>query len=118
MARKASATYTEKVTGPRKKKQHEDASSDIFQTILNSSLPIEEKRPKRLANEVFNLLIAGSLTTSKTAAIAVYHILENPEVCKRLKTELSVAIPDKYTMPDVRTLQTLPMLVRKFMPLR
>ena len=75
-------------------------SKDLFQTILASGLPFEEKYPKRMAKEVFNLLIAGSLTTSKTAGVAVYHILDNPEVCKRLRTELLEAIPDKSAMPE------------------
>lgn len=110
MAGKAFARYSEQGKGLRERPQDE-TSKDIFETILESSLPIEEKRPKRMANEVFNLLIAGSLTTSKTAVVAVYHILDNPEVCGRLRTELIEAIPDKHTMPSVKTLQNLPMLV-------
>ena len=84
---------------------------DIFETILSSDLSAKEKAPKRMANEVFNLLIAGSLTTSKTAVVAVYHILDNPDVHKKLRTELLEAIPNKHNMPSVKALQKLPMLV-------
>ena len=111
MAGQAFASYCEQANGLQSKSQ-EETSKDIFETILASNIPLEEKHPKRMANEVFNLLIAGSLTTSKTAVVAVYHILDNPEVCKRLRTELFEAIPDKNAMPSVKDLEKLPMLVR------
>lgn len=110
MAGRASTTCSKQADSLRAK-PHEESSKDIFETILASNLPIEEKQPKRMANEVFNLLIAGSLTTSKTAVVAVYHVLDNPEVCECLRMELLEAIPDPHTIPSVKTLQKLPMLV-------
>lgn len=85
---------------------------DIFDTLLSSDLPLAEKQPNRMANEVYNLLVAGSFTTSKTSSIAVYHVLANPDFHERLKQELESAIPDPLAMPDVKTLQRLPLLVR------
>lgn len=79
--------------------------------ILSSSLPLAEKQPRRMANEVYNLLVAGGLTTSKTASIAVYHILANPDIHKRLKKELVIAMPDPAVLPDVKTLKALRLLV-------
>ncbi|MCJ1386032.1 hypothetical protein MMC17_009157 [Xylographa soralifera] len=109
MANKALVSDAEKADSVSEKMQ-EKTTKDIFETILSSDLPLEEKRPKRIANEVFNLLIAGSLTTSKTAVVAVYHLLDNPEVHQRLKMELLEAIPNRHTMLDVKTLQKLPIL--------
>lgn len=110
MADQAFSAYAEKIdTVPEKPSQ--DKEKDIFDTILSSNLPIQEKRPKRMANEVFNLLVAGSLTTSKTAAIGTFHVLANPDIYKRLQAELREAITDNEAMPPVKTLQRLPLLV-------
>lgn len=115
MATKAFSDYSEEAN--RKLEMPQEATTkDIFETILSSSLPFKEKQPKRMANEVFNLLIAGSLTTSKTAVVAMYHILDNPEVYKCLKAELLSEIRDKHALPNVKTLQKLPMLVMRCYP--
>ncbi|KAI1180231.1 cytochrome P450 [Nemania sp. FL0916] len=88
----------------------EDDQKDIFETILASTLPLKQKQPKRMANEVFNLLIAGSLTTSKTAMVAVFHLLDNPSMLQKLRTELLVVMPDRSESLDIKTLQKLPIL--------
>lgn len=89
-----------------------DGKEDIFETILTSDLPPEEKTPKRMANEVFNLLVAGSLTTAKTATYGIFHVLANPDIYERARAELKEAIPDNKSMPSLKTLQKLPVLVR------
>lgn len=91
-----------------------DEDRDIFQTILESDLPPKEKSPKRMAHEIYNLLFAGSISTSRIATLAVYHILANPSVHEKLRSELFGAIPNANQMPSVRELKKLPVLVRKF----
>jgi cytochrome P450/NADPH-cytochrome P450 reductase len=110
MADKAFTAHVER-SNATSERPLENEAKDIFETILSSDLPIGEKRPKRMANEVFNLLVAGSLTTSKTATIAVFHVLSNPDIYRRLQAELKEAILDPKSMPPVKTLQKLPLLV-------
>ena len=115
MASRAFVSLAERAHGLLGKPQ-EETPKGLFQTNLSSDLPAEEKQPRRIVNEIFNLLIAGNLTTSKTAAIAVYHLLANPEANKQLRIELLEAILDKNTMPSVAVLQKLPMLVCVLLP--
>ena len=93
------------------KKPLEEIRKDIFDTILSTDLPVNEKQPKRIADKVYNLLVACSLTTLKTAVIAFCHVLGNPKTYQRFRKELSEAISNKNVVPGVKTLQKLPVLV-------
>jgi cytochrome P450 len=73
-------------------------------------LPTEEKTRKRLQDEAFVLTGAGGLSTAHFLAIATFHLLNNPEMMKRLKLELETAIPDPKKMPPLPELEKLPFL--------
>lgn len=71
--------------------------------MLNGKLSNEDKGVGRLTDEAQTLVIAGSETVAWPMAVATYHLLSNHPLLRKLKTELSVAIPD----PDMSTLQTI-----------
>ena len=83
----------------------------IFENILSSSLPPEEKEEERLAQEGFVNIVAGSETTSRILSLATFHILDNAWVLERLKEELSTAVPEARSEPSLETVEKLPWLV-------
>lgn len=87
----------------------------VFQSILSSQLPDEEKRRDRLAQDGFIIIVAGSDTISKILTSATFHILDNKSALLRLQQELREAIPDPKVDVDSRYLEKLPWLVSYFM---
>ncbi|KIA75656.1 hypothetical protein HK57_00589 [Aspergillus ustus] len=75
------------------------AHRTIFHEILDSKLPPEEKTLPRLADEAAVTLAAGTLTTAWDLTVAMYHIVADPSIARKLRAELVDAIPD----PDVHT---------------
>lgn len=89
----------------------QDNSRNLYHALLSSSLPPEEKEAKRMAHEGFEILLAGSDTTARTMGIAFYHVMANPYVGKRLKTELETVMINPHGQVDLRKLEALPWLV-------
>ena len=83
----------------------------LFEALMLSRLPEEEKRPKRMAHEGFEVILGGSDTTARTMGIAFYHIVANKDISLRLRRELEEAIPDPYGRVDLKTLESLSWLV-------
>ncbi|KAL3427893.1 cytochrome P450 [Phlyctema vagabunda] len=83
----------------------------IFHEILfKSSLPSHEKSAERLNNEALTLISAGIETTTWTLSLAMFHILNNPEILKKLKEEILTVWPQVDSPPNWSTLETLPYL--------
>ncbi|XDG09712.1 hypothetical protein ABKA04_009327 [Annulohypoxylon sp. FPYF3050] len=72
----------------------ERVKSTIFEGILSSSLPPEEKTDERLASEAQLVVFAGEGTTAHTLTCCLYQLLANPMEVQRLKKELAGAIPN------------------------
>lgn len=66
----------------------QDRAPNIFQELLNSDVPAEEKSITRLADEGITLLGAGTHTTSHVLSNIVYHILANPNILQTIQKEL------------------------------
>jgi len=66
----------------------------IFHELLSSKLPPQEKSLDRLADDALITVAAGTITTAHTLCVAVFYILSNPSIIKKLKHELRGAIPD------------------------
>ncbi|OQE88987.1 hypothetical protein PENNAL_c0015G00095 [Penicillium nalgiovense] len=86
--------WIDKVREIRASNNPERLKSTVFEGILNSSLPPEEKTDIRLASEAQLIVFAGEGTTAHALMCALFHLLANPEELAKLKTELSEAIPD------------------------
>ncbi|KAE8552457.1 hypothetical protein TMatcc_002504 [Talaromyces marneffei ATCC 18224] len=65
------------------------APGTIFQALLDSDLPPEEKSADRLQDEAQTLVGAGSETTAKTLTIATFYLLQNKSMLEKLHEELS-----------------------------
>ncbi|KAI0893426.1 cytochrome P450 [Annulohypoxylon nitens] len=88
----------------------ESSHLTIFHEILFSKLPPEELTPQRLHDQAIDFLGAGIMSTGWALGVTSYHILANPEIERRLKAELSNAIPDPDEIPPWMELEKLPYL--------
>ena len=62
------------------------------------------------SNEVFADSLIYTDTTANTLAALTYHLLSNPEILKKLKVELSKAVPDPESTLELSQLEALPYL--------
>ena len=86
------------------------AHPTLFHEILQSNLPDSDKSTMRLTDEAQIVVGAGTLTTSWTLSVAVYHLLASPPVLRKLKLELVAAIPDPNATVSLAELEKLPYL--------
>jgi cytochrome P450 len=102
---------TKIVEGRREKEAKKEPHKNIFEELNDSDLPPQEKTIDRLNEEGFALILAGGDTSSLTLAYISFHLLDNPEILKELKVELSEAIPDPDRPITWQELEQLPFLV-------
>jgi cytochrome P450 len=87
------------------------SNATVFDSILDSDLPDEEKETERLWQEAQVICIAGTETTAWALSVLTFYLLSNPEVMAKLRTELDSAIPDISARVASRDLEKLPYLV-------
>ncbi|KAL2130930.1 hypothetical protein VTI74DRAFT_5755 [Chaetomium olivicolor] len=102
--------WLEQVENIRKSPNPERVKNTIFEGILSSKLPAEEKTNARLAHESQLVVFAGQGTTAYTLSAVHYELLAHPDMYQRLKAELINAIPDRSQIPSYSQLETLPYL--------
>ena len=83
----------------------------IFNHLLLSKLPAEEKTQKRLGEEAFSIIAAGGETVARTLTIATYHLLANPATLEKLRVELRAFLPDTSSNLSLENAEKLPWLV-------
>ncbi|KAK5745322.1 hypothetical protein LTR17_001483 [Elasticomyces elasticus] len=81
-----------------------ESMSDLFHTVLASRLRDDEKKEARLAHEGVEALLAGSITSPRILVRAIYHILADPLLVKRVKEEVRRIMPDSETVPELQVL--------------
>ena len=82
----------------------------IYHEILDSKLPPVEKDLDRLSKEGITQVSAGTMTTSWSISVAVYHTLADPVILRKLRTELQSAIPNLSEPTPLAVLESLPYL--------
>lgn len=83
----------------------------VFQEILDSKLPDEEKTISRLAQDGGTVVGAGTVTTAWALSVATFYLVSQPTTLEKLKTELQSAIPDPFAKAlDLVTIERLPYL--------
>lgn len=88
-----------------------DNNQTIFHEILNNpNLPASEKEAKRIWQDGYVTVVAGTLTTADALTWAVYGLLADPQSLRTLKEELATAFPDPNASPALLTLENLPYL--------
>ena len=90
---------------------HSEVShTTVFKEMLDSDLPPAEKSVERLYQDGFALVTAGMETMSYALQLAIFHVLNNPAVHKKLCDELLTNIPDPAYIPHEIELEKLPYL--------
>jgi cytochrome P450 len=89
----------------------DNSENTVFHSLLmNSNVPDSDKTDDRMAEEARILLLGGTDTTAMTLSATTYHILANPSIFKKLKAELTQAIPDPDSLPVSSQIEALPYL--------
>jgi cytochrome P450 len=84
----------------------------VFQTLLDSDLPEQEKSAQRLQDEGQSVVGAGSETTAKALSVITFHLLNDKRKLQRLREELkSASIVDLNSPGLISRLEKLPYLV-------
>ncbi|RAK96671.1 cytochrome P450 [Aspergillus ibericus CBS 121593] len=82
----------------------------IFQKLTDPSLPAEERSLRRVQDEVFTLLGAGTETTASTLMVMIYHVSRNESIRDKLRTELKQVMPTPTSAVTWTELEKLPYL--------
>jgi len=86
-------------------------STTIFHTLLESDLPLSEKTTTRLTEEGITLVGAASHTVAWTLTVGSFHILSNPSILSRMRSELSRVEREGETLNSILSqLEKLPFL--------
>ena len=86
------------------------AEGTIFQALLDSDLPSEEKTADRLQDEGQILIGAGSETTAKSLSIITFYLLDDKQKLEKLRTELKTVMPTPTSSVKLTALEQLPYL--------
>lgn len=78
--------------------------------IADPELPPSEKELRRLQDEAQLVVAAGITTVGWALSVGAFHILDKPEIFKRLRAELEEAIPDPNQELHWADLEKLPYL--------
>ena len=108
-ALEAHQAWTQSGSGSDKERQE---TFNIYDTLLHSSLPADEKQPHRLHHEAFQTLGAGTLTTAKVATMATYFVLADDRLQRDLQDELHRTFGDRSSDMSVAELEKCSLLVR------
>ena len=87
------------------------SSPTVFYEMFNSDVPPEEKTVDRLTEEGILFVVAGNETTGHALSVMTFHLLDNPELLRKLKKELIEAMPDPAILGTWQQLEKLPYLV-------
>jgi cytochrome P450 len=87
------------------------AEGTIFQALLDSDLPWQEKTADHLQDEGQVIIAAGSETTAKALSIITFHLLQDKSKLRRLRKELRSVMPTPNSQASWTTLEQLPYLV-------
>ncbi|KAJ6030971.1 cytochrome P450 [Penicillium herquei] len=81
------------VAGMLAGKGDEKVKGTVFQTMLDSDLPHEEKSAQRLLDEGQAVVGAGSETTAGALTVISFHILNDKRILQKLRDELKPLSP-------------------------
>ncbi|EXJ83291.1 hypothetical protein A1O1_06910 [Capronia coronata CBS 617.96] len=91
-------------------KAGEKSHGTIFQALLDSDLPPEEKSADRLQDEAQTLVGAGSETTAKSLSVITFYLLDDRKKLDKLRAELKSVMPTPDSPVSLTVLEQLPYL--------
>lgn len=77
--------------------------------LTSDGIQPENKTIKHLVNEARVLVIAGTVSTAHFLTVLTFHVVNNPNILKRLQEELATLTKEDQSW---RHLEKLPFLVR------
>lgn len=89
--------------------KNNDAKKTVFQEIISSKLPPENKTHQRLADEAQIVVGGGVETTAFALSIATFHIINTPRIYERLHKDLVEAFPNRASL-ELYPLEQMPYL--------
>jgi cytochrome P450 len=98
------------VDGHRKGIKPDVDHRTIFNDLLESRLPEEDKTPRRLLDEALNLVGAGAITVSHVLKVTTFYLLNDNKVLAKLRAELKSVYGQTQHIPNVVELEALPYL--------
>lgn len=88
--------------------------SSVYDSVLDSKvLPPEEKRLRRLQEEGALLVLAGTDSPAKSLSVIFYHLLANPEIMKKLRSELETLSTPNPTWTELEKLPYLSAVIEE-----
>ncbi|KAJ5091969.1 hypothetical protein NUU61_006839 [Penicillium alfredii] len=88
-----------------------DWSSTIFDALTSSDVPSQEKTLDRLEDESALLVGAGTETTARAVAVAMFYLISNKDMARRLRDELKTVLKTPNSKASWTDLEQLPYLV-------
>ncbi|OOF93013.1 hypothetical protein ASPCADRAFT_173692 [Aspergillus carbonarius ITEM 5010] len=85
-------------------------SRTIFKKLTDPGLPAEERTLRRIQDEVFTLLGAGTETTASTLMVMIYHVSQDEGIRDKLRSELKQIMPTPTSAATWTELEKLPYL--------
>lgn len=89
----------------------ERVDGTIFQAMLDSDLPANEKTVQRLEGEGSVVVAAGSETTARCLSVVTFYLMQKRSTLHKLRDELSCIQPETDGFFALNQLETLPYLV-------
>ncbi|KAF1813406.1 putative cytochrome P450 [Eremomyces bilateralis CBS 781.70] len=93
-------------------KVEKESKSDrtVFDALINSDLPPEQKSLNRLNADGNVLIIAGTDTTARALSSILFYLLKDKEMYAKLKAALMEVMPDPNNVPPWVELEKIPYL--------
>ncbi|KAI0204559.1 cytochrome P450 [Astrocystis sublimbata] len=83
-------------------------SSTIFEGMLGSSLPEEEKTDARMAQDAQLIILAGEGTTGYSLGAILFELLSHADVYQKVRKEVLMALSEDDMVPSFVKIQNLP----------
>lgn len=86
------------------------SASTIFTNVLSSDLPAPELSTDRMVDEASGIVGGGIETVKNASLVTLFHLLANPTLLRRLRSELDAAFPNPHAEMQLSELEALPWL--------
>ncbi|GIK06764.1 hypothetical protein Aspvir_002415 [Aspergillus viridinutans] len=85
-------------------------SGTVIDALAAPTMPAHMRKPERLMNEGFSLVIGGTETTARSLALGAWHLYSRKDIRNKLREELKQAMPTADSRPTWNQLEQLPYL--------
>ena len=82
----------------------------ILSNLIVSNLPVQKNALPELQQKTVAIVGAAIETTNSTFSVTSFHVLEKPDIRRRLKKDLETTSPDVTKPPSLTELERLPYL--------